>query len=120
MSLSGLVFRSGSGIRLYRFLIITLLSTLGIVKESWEESWSVCFSCICLYILHALTFVFFSLPLGVKGVRGCVAAACDCGTPLTFLLTISAILKVCPLAILHRILEQMAPFSTNGTLYSVE
>ena len=43
-----------------------------------RESWSICFSCICLFILHAVIFCPFSLPQ---------AAACDCRTPWTFLLT---------------------------------
>ena len=38
---------------------------------------------LCLFMLHALSSVLFSLPLCAKGL----AAACDCGTPWTFLLT---------------------------------
>ena len=38
-----------------------------------------CFSCMCLFILHALICVPFLLLL-VSGL----AVACDCGTPWTF------------------------------------
>ena len=47
-----------------------------------RESWSMCLSCICFFILHALILSFF-LFLWEAGV-GC---ACDCGSPRTFLLT---------------------------------
>ena len=41
-----------------------------------------CFSCICLFILHAL-MVVLSTSSWCQGL----AAASDCGTPWTFLLT---------------------------------
>ena len=42
-----------------------------------RRSWSECFSCICLFDLYVLVFVFLLVS----------AAVCDCGTPWTFLLT---------------------------------
>ena len=46
-----------------------------------RRSWSICLSCICLFILHVLLclFLFFL----VSGL----AADCNCGTPWTFHLT---------------------------------
>ena len=41
-----------------------------------------CFSCICLFILHALISGFIFLFLLVSGL----APACDCGAPFAFLL----------------------------------
>ena len=40
-----------------------------------------CLSCICLFVLHALTFVVYS-----SWCPG-LAAASDCGIPCVFLLT---------------------------------
>ena len=40
-----------------------------------------CFSCICLFVLHGLVFVLF-LFLLVSGLT----AVCDCDTPGTFVL----------------------------------
>ena len=50
-----------------------------------RESWSMCFSCICFFILHALIAVLF-LFLVVSGI-GCGNCSCDCGPPWTFILT---------------------------------
>ena len=58
------------------------------IKTFYHLSWgrgirSVCFSCICLFVLYGLVFVIFSSSwcLGL-------AVVCDCGTPWTFLLTV--------------------------------
>ena len=47
-----------------------------------RESWTVCFSCISLFVLYVLILSFFSS----SWCRG-LAAVCDCGTPWSFLLT---------------------------------
>ena len=49
-------------------------------EEGGGGDWSVCFSCICLFVL---LLSFFSS----SWCRG-LAAVCDCGTPWTFLLTL--------------------------------
>ena len=55
------------------FSLIALVCTC--ISSSWCQ---VCFSCICLFVLHVLVIVL---------CRG-LAAVCDCGTPWTFLLTL--------------------------------
>ena len=54
-----------------------------------RENLSICFSCICMFILHPLLFVFLSS----SRCRG-LAAACDCSTPWTFHLTVKVFLKL--------------------------
>ena len=48
-----------------------------------RESWSMCFSCIGLFILYALISVIFS-SAWCQGLD----VVCDCGTPWTFLLNV--------------------------------
>ena len=48
-------------------IVITLLGD--------ERAGSICFSCICMFILHAFHFLSFSLPLGVRGRLWIVIAA---------------------------------------------
>ena len=48
-------------------------------RESW---YFICFSCMCVFILHALHFVFLS-----SCWRRGLPAVCDCGTSWTFHLT---------------------------------
>ena len=66
------------------FLVLVLFSpVVHCGRLAWGgENWSVCFSCICMFVLHALHCVFFSS----TWCRG-LAAACDCDTPWTFHLT---------------------------------
>ena len=74
-------------------LFLCFFSHVSIVRSMLGEkgaSWSMCFSCVCLFNLHALIFVIF-LFLLVSGV----AAASDCGTPWIFLLTF---LQLCNLS----------------------
>ena len=47
-----------------------------------RDNWSICFSCLCLFILHVLISVFFS-----SSWRQWLVVACNCGTPWTSLLT---------------------------------
>ena len=44
--------------------------------RGWGESWCMCFSCICIFIMHASFFVFFS-----SSWCWGLAADCECGTP---------------------------------------
>ena len=45
-----------------------------------------CFSCICLFVLHVLVLVLVLSFFSSSWYRG-LAAICDCATPWTFLLT---------------------------------
>ena len=63
-----------------------VISPFGIFSDhlAWgKERWSMCFSCLCLFILHAYTLFIFSS----SWCQGW-AAACDCGTPWSFLLIV--------------------------------
>ena len=51
-----------------------------VITSLERECLSMCFSCICLFILHALFYVFSSSSL-YQGL----AVACDCGTPWIFI-----------------------------------
>ena len=68
------------GISLIFFLVLfsIVITLLG------EDGWSICFLCICFFILNVLLFFFFfSIPLPLSiGVGDC-----DCGTPWTYHLT---------------------------------
>ena len=71
-------------------LLSCFVSTFSIVITSLSverESWSMCFSCICLFIVQALIFVLL-LFFVVSGV----AAACYSGTPWIFLLLFMLVL----------------------------
>ena len=87
------VFASGNGWTVQSFaikgLFLSSMNNFGSIfdKSLWSPrlgkmEQSMCFSCICLSVLHVLVFVLF-LFLLVSGF----AAVCNCGTPWTFLLT---------------------------------
>ena len=48
------------------FYVESCLVPCSQVSLSCLESWSICLSCICLFIMYALLFIFF-LPLGLIG-----------------------------------------------------
>ena len=54
------IFTTGRFIfSLFSCVLVSFVSI--VVTSLWEEreSWFMCFSCICLFILHALMFVLF-------------------------------------------------------------
>ena len=67
-----------------------------IVITSFGEEGAMCFSCICLVVLHVLVFVL-SLFLLVSGI-----VCSDCGTTWTFLLFCFWCLKFCNVLIVFR------------------
>ena len=73
-----------------------------------------CFSCICLCVLYVFVFVIFSS----SWCRG-LAAVCDCGTPLTFLLTFFSANRSCHRRPLNNTLSGTVHFYLDNTACNI-